>query len=223
MLHHAGRGISNLLISTDPPYYDVISYSDLSDFFYVWLRPLLGDVFPDIFSTMLAPKTQELIADSIRSGSKEQAKVDFENGMFRAFSHFKEIINHSYPLTVYYAYKQTEEKGSDQKVSTGWETILSGIVNAGFVITGTWPMRTERAVKTSSLDANVLASSIVLVCRPRSDAAVTIQRKDFLSALNRELPAALKQLQQGNIAPVDLAQAAIGPGMAVFSRYHQCA
>ncbi len=217
----AGRGISNLLISTDPPYYDVISYSDLSDFFYVWLRPLLEGVFPDIFSTMLAPKTQELIADLTRSGSKEQAKVDFETGMFRAFSHFKEIINYSYPLTVYYAYKQTEEKGSDEKVSTGWETILSGIVNAGFVITGTWPMRTERAVKTSSLDANVLASSIVLVCRPRSDTAETIQHKDFLSTLNRELPAALKQLQQGNIAPVDLAQAAIGPGMAVFSRYHQ--
>ena len=111
----AGQGISNLMISTDPPYYDVISYSDLSDFFYVWLRPLLGDIFPDIFSTMLAPKTQELIADSIRSGSKEQAKVDFENGMFKAFSHFKEIINHSYPLTVYYAYKQTEVKGKRSK------------------------------------------------------------------------------------------------------------
>ena len=217
----AGQGIKNLLISTDPPYYDVISYSDLSDFFYVWLRPLLADIFPDLFSTMLTPKAEELIADSIRSGSKEQAKTDFEKGMFRSFSHFKEIINPSYPLTVYYAYKQTEEKGGDEKVSTGWETILSGIINAGIVITGTWPMRTERAVKTSSLDANVLASSIVLVCRPRPEDALIVQRKDFLSELSRELPAALKQLQQGNIAPVDLAQAAIGPGMAVFSRYRK--
>lgn len=217
----AGKGISNLLISTDPPYYDVISYSDLSDFFYVWLRPLLEDIFPDLFSTMLTPKTEELIADSVRSGSKEQAKVDFENGMFRSFSHFKEIINPSYPLTVYYAYKQTEEKGGGEKVSTGWETILSGIINAGFVITGTWPIRTERAVKTSSLDANVLASSIVLVCRLRTADALTIHRKEFLSALSRELPVALKQLQQGNIAPVDLAQAIIGSGMSVFSRYQK--
>lgn len=216
----AGKDFPNLLISTDPPYYDVISYSDLSDFFYVWLRPLLGDIYSDIFSTMLTPKTQELIADSIRSGSKEKAKSDFEQGMVQAFRHFKEVINPDFPLTVYYAYKQTEEKGGDHKVSTGWETILTGIIDSGFMITGTWPMRTERAVKIASLDANVLASSIVLVCRPRPNDAITIQRKDFITALNRELPSALRQLQQGNIAPVDLAQAAIGPGMAIFSRYH---
>lgn len=217
----AGSGFANLLISTDPPYYDVISYSDLSDFFYVWLRPLIGEIYPDIFSTMLTPKEKELTADSIRSGSKEKAKIDFEQGMIKAFSHFREIINPSYPLTVYYAYKQTEEKGGDQKVSTGWETILTGIIKAGFMITGTWPMRTERAVKIASLDANVLASSIVLVCRPRPTTAETVQRKEFLSVLNKELPFALNQLQQGNIAPVDLAQAAIGPGMAVYSRYNR--
>lgn len=217
----AGKGFADLLISTDPPYYDVISYSDLSDFFYVWLRPLLGEIYPDIFSTMLTPKGQELTADAIRSGSREKAKADFEEGMVKAFSHFKEIINPSYPLTVYYAYKQTEEKGGDHKVSTGWETILTGIIQAGFTITGTWPMRTERAVKIASLDANVLASSIVLVCRPRPKDADTVQRKEFLSALNKELPFALKQLQLGNIAPVDLAQAAIGPGMAVYSRYNR--
>ncbi len=217
----AGQGLNQIIISTDPPYYDVISYSDLSDFFYVWMRPLLGDIYPDLFATMLTPKSQELIADAIRAGGKEKAKIQFEEGMFKAFSHFRKIISPSFPLTVYYAYKQTEQRGTDQKISTGWETILSGMINGGFVITGTWPMRTERAVKVASLDANVLASSIVLVCRPRPDDAEAIKRRDFLLALKRELPEALKQLQQGNIPPVDLAQAAIGPGMAIYSRYKQ--
>jgi putative DNA methylase len=217
----AGNGLPNIMISTDPPYYDVISYSDLSDFFYVWMRPMLGDIYPDLFATMLTPKSQELIADAARSGSKDKAKIQFEDGMFKVFSHFKDIISPDFPLTIYYAYKQTEQRGTDQKISTGWETILSGMINGGFVITGTWPMRTERAVKVASLDANVLASSIVLVCRPRPNNAETINRQDFLLALKRELPPALKQLQQGNIPPVDLAQAAIGPGMAVYSRYKQ--
>lgn len=217
----AGQGLPYLMISTDPPYYDVISYSDISDFFYVWMRPLLADIYPGLFATMLTPKSQELIADATRSGGKEKAKIQFEEGMFKAFSHFREIISPDFPLTVYYAYKQTEERGTDQKISTGWETILSGMINGGFVITGTWPMRTERAVKVASLDANVLASSIVLVCRPRPNDAETIKRRDFLLALKRELPIALKQLQQGNIPPVDLAQAAIGPGMAIYSRYKQ--
>jgi putative DNA methylase len=140
--------------------------------------------------------------------------------MFKVFSHFKEIISPDYPLTNYYAYRQAEERGSDQRISTGWETILSGIVNGGFVITGTWPMRTERAVKVASLSANVLASSIVLVCRPRPVDAESINRREFLKLLKRELGPALHTLQQGSIAPVDLAQAAIGPGMAVFSRYN---
>jgi len=215
----AGQGLQRIMISTDPPYYDVISYSDLSDFFYVWMRPMLVGIYPDLFATMLTPKSQELIADATRSGGKEKAKVQFEEGMFRTFSHFREIISPDFPLTVYYAYRQTEQRGTDQIISTGWETILSGMINGGFVITATWPMRTERAVKVASLDANVLASSIVLVCRPRPDDAETIKRRDFLLALKRELPAALKQLQQGNIPPVDLAQAALGPGMAVYSRY----
>jgi putative DNA methylase len=217
----AGQGLRQIMISTDPPYYDVISYADLSDFFYVWLRPLLGDIYPDLFATMLTPKSQELIADATRSGGKEEAKVQFEQGMFNVFSHFKNIIDPTFPLTVYYAYKQTEKRGTDQKISTGWETILSGMINGGFVITGTWPMRTERAVKVASLDANVLASSIVLVCRPRPKDAETIKRRDFLLALKRELPLALKLLKQGNIPPVDMAQAAIGPGMAIYSRYNQ--
>jgi putative DNA methylase len=216
----AGQGLPKIMISTDPPYYDVISYSDLSDFFYVWLRPMLGDIYPDLFATMLTPKSQELIADATRSGGKEKAKVQFEEGMFRVFSHFKEIISVDFPLTIYYAYKQAEERGINQRISTGWETILSGIVNGGFVITGTWPMRTERAVKVASLSANVLASSIVLVCRPRPKDVESINRREFLNLLKREIGPALRALQQGSIAPVDLAQAAIGPGMAVFSRYN---
>ena len=217
----AGHGLPNILISTDPPYYDVISYSDLSDFFYVWMRPMLSDIYPDLFATMLTPKSQELVADAVRSGSREKARAQFEEGMFHVFSHFKDIVSPDFPLTIYYAYKQTEQRGTDQKISTGWETILSGMISGGFVITGTWPMRTERAVKVASLGSNVLASSIVLVCRARPDNAEIIKRKDFLLALKRELPAALKLLQQGNIPPVDLAQAAIGPGMAVYSRYKQ--
>ena len=185
------------------------------------MRPLLVDIYPDLFATMLTPKSQELIADATRSGGKEKAKAQFEEGMFKVFSHFKEIIDASFPLTVYYAYRQTEDRGTDQKISTGWETILSGMISSGFAITGTWPMRTERAVKVASLDANVLASSIVLVCLPRPTDAEVIQRRDFLLALNRELPLALKQLKQGNIPPVDMAQAAIGPGMAIYSRYKQ--
>jgi putative DNA methylase len=218
---NAGQGFPNLMISTDPPYYDVISYSDLSDFFFVWLRKLLAEIYPDLFATMLTPKSQELVADPIRAGGKDEARAQFEEGMFQAFSHFKQVANPDFPMTVYYAYRQTEEKKSGQKVSTGWETILTGMINAGFVITGTWPIRTERAVKIASHKANVLASSIVLVCRPRSENAPSTNRRDFINALNQELPPAMKRLQQGNIAPVDLAQASIGPGMAVFSRYKQ--
>lgn len=217
----AGDGLPAPIISTDPPYYDVIPYSDLSDFFYIWLRRLLVDIYPDLFSTLLTPKAQELIADSHRTGSKEDARTYFEKGMFQVFSHFRQVANPDYPLTVYYAYKQQEKKGTDQKASTGWDTILTGIINSGFVITGTWPIRTERAMKMASIDSNVLASSIVLACRMRPADAPASSRRVFVLTLRRELAFALKELQQGNIAPVDLAQAAIGPGMSVFSRYCQ--
>jgi putative DNA methylase len=216
---NAGKNLHVPLISTDPPYYDVIPYSDLADFFYVWLRRLLGGIYPNLFSTLLTPKTHELIADSHRSGSEAQARDYYEQGMRQVFAHFRRIGSSDYPLTVYYAYRQQEEKGTAREASTGWETFLMGIIEAGFVITGTWPIRTERATKLASLDSNVLASSIVLACRHRSANAPAFSRRDFVLALHRELAPALKELQQGNIAPVDLAQAAIGPGMAIFSRY----
>jgi len=209
------------MISTDPPYYDVIPYSDLSDFFYVWLRRLLKDIYPDLFKTVLTPKAEELIANANRAGSQEAAKIHFENGMFKVFDHLRTIANHEYPLTIYYAYKQQEKVGDGQQVSTGWETMLSGIIGSGFMITGTWPMRTEREMKIASIGSNVLASSIVLVCRPRPENASDITRRDFLIELQRELITQLDQLKQGNIAPVDLAQAAIGPGMSVFSRFRK--
>jgi putative DNA methylase len=217
------------LISTDPPYYDNIGYADLSDFFYIWLRRTMGKSYPDLFPTLLAPKVQELVATPYRfGGDRKKAETFFEEGLGEAFARMREAANPVYPLTVYYAFKQAEsaedqedKQGSNAllKASTGWETMLEGLIKAGFRISGTWPMRTERSARTNSLEANALASSIVLVCRPRAVDAALTSRGEFLRALKRELPAALKDLQRGNIAPVDLAQAAIGPGMAVFSRY----
>jgi putative DNA methylase len=215
----AGRNVEFPVISTDPPYYDMIPYSDLSDFFYVWMRPILMDIFPDLFKTVLTPKAEELLADAHRYGSKDGAKEHFERGMLEIFSQFYQTASTDYPLTIYYAYRQREKKRDGKGIITAWETILTGIINAGFSITATWPMRTERAVKTASLNSNVLASSIVLVCRPRGEKAFFVTRNDFLAALREELPLALLDIQQANIAPVDFAQAAIGPGMSVFSRY----
>ena len=206
-----------LIICTDPPYYDNIGYADLSDFFYVWLRRSLQPIFPDLFSTMLVPKTEELIASPSRHGSKGKAEKFFMDGMSRAIHNLAMSAHPAYPVTIYYAFKQSE---SDQRgtASTGWETFLEAVIQAGFSLTGTWPIRTERERGLKSA-VNALASSIVLVCRPRpADAAVTT-RRDFLATLKREMPPALRALQQGNIAPVDLAQASIGPGMAIFSRY----
>lgn len=218
------KNINNCLLSTDPPYYDNVPYADLSDFFYVWLRPALGTIYSEIFSTLLTPKTSELVADPFRQGGREKAQSFFENGLRQAFSRMKDITAIEYPLTVYYAFKQAEaddeeEEESSTISSTGWETMLEGLIQAGFTITGTLPVRTERSARTRSLGSNALASSIVLVCRPRPTDAAKITRRQFLTELKRELPRALKTLQQGNVAPVDLAQASIGPGMAVFSQY----
>ena len=215
-----------VLICTDPPYYDNIGYADLSDFFYVWLRRSLHSVYPDLFGTMLVPKAQELVATPYRfDGSKVRAEAFFEHGLGQAFAAMRAIQHPDYPLTVYYAFKQAEsdggdgDTGSDAVASTGWETMLSGLIDAGFAITGTWPMRSELSNRMIASGTNALASSIVLVCRPRlADAPVTT-RREFRNQLKRELPEALRNLQRGNIAPVDLAQASIGPGMAVFSRY----
>lgn len=212
------------LISTDPPYFDNIGYADLSDFFYVWLRRSLGSIYPNICSTLLVPKTQELVATPYRfDGSKQKAQAFFEEGLGKAFNRMHEISHANYPLTVYYAFKQaeTDQKGkSDESVaSTGWETMLEGLIKADFSINGTWPMRSELSNRMVASGTNALASSIVLVCRPRPTNAPKITRRQFLTELKHELPRALKTLQQGNIAPVDLAQASIGPGMAVFSQY----
>ena len=212
-------GLREIMVSTDPPYYDNIGYADLSDYFYVWMRQSLKDVYPNLFSTMLVPKGEELIATPYRhEGSKEKAKVFFENGMLSACRQIYKYSQENIPVTIYYAYKQsdTSENG---KSSSGWETMLSAIVRAGFSITGTWPMRTEGSARTIGLGTNALASSIVLVCRKRPENAPKTSRRNLIAQLRRELHPALKKLQESNIAPVDLAQAAIGPGMGVFSRY----
>ena len=212
-------GLRNIMISTDPPYYDNIKYADLADFFYVWLRHSLKESFPDHFRTMLVPKTEELIVAPYRfDGSMEKARDFFESGMFNTCKTLYTYAREDIPVTIYYAYKQSETS-DDQTASTGWETMLSAIIRAGFSITGTWPLRTEQAYRTVSMNTNALASSIVLVCRKRPADAPMCTRRDFINTLKRELKPALQKLQDSNIAPVDLAQSAIGPGTGVYSRY----
>lgn len=209
-----------LVISTDPPYYDNIGYADLSDYFYVWMRNSLQEVYPNVFSTMLVPKAPELIASPYRfDGDSEAANEHFENGLHKAFAQIRVVHTKEYPLTVFYAFKQSEFDIQEGSASTGWETMLEGLIQANFTIQGTWPVRTEGPGRIRNLGSNALASSIVLVCRPRPDDAPLTSRRDFVNALRRELPEALREMQSGNIAPVDLAQASIGPGMAVYSRY----
>ena len=206
------------LLSTDPPYYDNIGYSDLSDFFYVWLRRALRGIYPELLSTMLVPKAEELVANPYRHDGKDGARDFFERGFRQVFARAREHADPAFPITVYYAFKQSESS-LDGAASTGWETLLDGMVRAGWSITATWPVRTESAARLVGLGTNALASSIVLAMRPRHADAPTIDRRGFIGALRAELPDALRKLQQGVIAPVDLPQAAIGPGMAVFSRY----
>lgn len=217
------NGMRGIAISSDPPYYDNIGYADLSDFFYVWLRRSLRNTYPKLFSYMLVPKAEELVATPYRfDGSKQRAKEFFEDGMFRTCRQIHEYARPDIPVTIYYAFKQSETdqvKGDAKTASSGWETMLAAIVRAGFAITGTWPMRTEMANRSIASGSNALASSIVLVCRKRSEDAPMCTRRELVSALRRELRPALERLQQSNIAPVDLAQSAIGPGMGVYSRY----
>lgn len=216
-------GLHNMVISTDPPYYDNIGYADLSDFFYVWMRRSLKSVYPDLFRTLLVPKAEELVATPYRfEGSAERAKDFFEDGMLCACRQIYQYAREDVPVTIYYAYKQndTEKDEENSKVaSTGWETMLTAIIRAGFAITGTWPMRTELANRTIASGTNALASSIVLVCRKRPQDAPQTTRRNFVAELKRELRPALQKLQRSNIAPVDLAQSAIGPGMGVYSKY----
>jgi putative DNA methylase len=207
------------LLSTDPPYYDNIGYADLSDFFYVWLRRSLRGVFPDLFATVAVPKAEELVATPYRHGSREKAETFFLEGMTQAMHRLVEQAHPAFPVTIYYAFKQSESETDAGTASTGWETFLGAVIRAGFGISGTWPMRTERTARSIAMDTNALASSIVLVCRRCPGDAPTATRREFVTALKAELPAALIHLQRGNIAPVDLAQAAIGPGMTVYTRY----
>ena len=215
---------SELAVSTDPPYYDNIGYADLSDFFYTWLRRSLYNTYPNVFGTLLVPKTPELVATPYRfDGNIQAAEHHFESGLRQTFSNMRRFAAADYPISVYYAFKQSEialdEDNDGAVASTGWEMMLIGLIVSGFSIHGTWPMRTELSNRPVASGTNALASSIVLVCRPRPDDAPVTSRREFVNALRRELPAALRAMQSGNIAPVDLAQASIGPGMAVYSRY----
>ncbi|WP_278601538.1 DUF1156 domain-containing protein [Actinomyces naeslundii] len=214
----ASRDYHDAVISTDPPYYDNIGYSDLSDFFYVWLRRSLKDVHPSLFSTMLVPKAEELVANPYRHGGKDGARDFFEDGFRTVFANARRSANPNYPMTVYYAFKQTETS-TEGRTSTGWSTILEGMIRSGWAITATWPMRSERGGRMTSVGTNALASSIVLVLRPRPEDAPMTDRRSLMRELRRTLPEAVETLRSGGIAPVDLAQAAIGPGMSVFSRY----
>lgn len=230
-LPQAGRGFAsqhdamtstaseNKAVSTDPPYYDNIGYADLSDFFYVWLRRALRGVFPELFATVAVPKTEELVATPYRHGSKDKAEAFFLDGMTQAMHRLVEQAHPAFPVSIYYAFKQSESETNAGTASTGWETFLDAVIRAGFGVTGTWPMRSEQEYRMIGMGTNALASSIVLVCRRRAADAHIATRREFIAALKAELPSALAHLQHGNIAPVDLAQAAIGPGMGVYTRY----
>lgn len=211
----------NKVISTDPPYYDNVPYADLSDFFYVWLRHSLKDFMPELFSTLAVPKTEELVAFAYRHNGKSGAEKFFLDGMTRAMHRLSEQAHPAFPVTIYYAFKQAETDIEGGTTNTGWDTFLEAVTRAGFSTTGTWPMRTEGSGRIRALGSNALASSIVLVCRKRDSAAPVANRRDFISDLKSQLPIALEHLQAGNIAPVDLAQAAIGPGMAIFTKYEK--
>jgi putative DNA methylase len=205
-----------LLIATDPPYYDNVAYADLSDFFYVWLRQSLKDIYPDLLSTMLTPKSNELIANPFRH---ENSNKFFEDGFSKVFKHIRVSTSGEFPITVFYAFKQAESDGEGGQASTGWETLLEGMITSGWTVTATWPIQTEGSGRMRNHESNALASSVVLACRPRPADASFTDRRSLINALQEELPDALRKLEQGKVAPVDLRQAAIGPGMRIFSRY----
>ncbi len=219
---HTSRGD---FISTDPPYYDNISYAELSDFFYSWLRLSLRPVFPSLFATISTPKDAELVAVPYRHGGQEKANKFFLSGMTQVMRNLAHDAHPSAPITIYYAFKQTETEDDAGTSSTGWESFLDAVTRAGLALTGTWPMRTELGNRMVGRDSNALASSIILVCRPRLKYAGTISRRHFVRMLNEVLPMALDTMtrksegEHSPVAPVDLSQAIIGPGMAIFSRY----
>ena len=209
----------NKIVSTDPPYYDNVGYADLSDFFYVWLRRSLRSTYPEEFATIAVPKLEELVANPYRHGNKEAAGAFFLNGMSRVLRSLACQAHPAFPTTIYYAFKQSEVKRDAKAAITGWETFLDAIISSGFAVNGTWPIETQRKERSVGLTTNALASSIVMACRPRASGVPTATRREFVDALRTEMPEALRKMQQGNIAPVDLAQAAIGPGMAIYTRY----
>ncbi len=212
------QGDSKFVYSTDPPYYDNIPYANLSDFFYLWLRRSLHEIYPEALKTVAVPRAEELVANRARHGSRENAERFFLEGMKKFFERMYETVDPTIPATVYYAFKQAEV-ASEGISSTGWAVFLQAIIESGFSVTGTWPMRTELANRMMGIGNNALASSVVLVCRKRLEAAESVTRAEFLRHLRQELPEALKILELGAIAPVDMAQSSIGPGMAIFSRY----
>lgn len=208
----------NAVLSTDPPYYDNILYSDLSDFFYVWLRRAIGHIYPEIFRTIVVPKAEELVATVYRHGSYHAAEAFFLGGMTQAISNMSAQTSHDFPAAIYYAFKQSEVE-TDGIASTGWATFLQAVINAGYAVVATWPVRTEKPGRMIAVGTNALANSVVLVCRKKEATAEVITRAEFIRALKRELPPAIAELQAANIAPADMPQSAIGPGMGVFSRY----
>ncbi len=214
----AARGYEGLLISTDPPYYDNIVYSDVSDYFYVWLRRSLRKIHPDTLGTMLVPKTEELVANPYRHGNKERAQKFFEEGFESVFAHARQSASLDYPIAVFYAFKQAELE-KDGVASTGWSTFLEGMIRQGWTVTATWPVRSELSNRMIASGTNALASSIVLALRPRATSAAATDRAGFLVALHTDLEEALPRIREGAIAPADLRQTILGPGMAVFSRF----
>ena len=205
------------VISTDPPYYDNIGYAELSDFFFCWMKPALKDVYPDLFGVMATPKTEELVATPYRHGGKNEAEDFFLTGMGKAIKNMAEQSHKDIPATIYYAFKQSETE-KEGVSSTGWATFLEAVIDSGFAIVGTWPMRLERATGLKA-GKNVLATAVVLVCRQRGQAAPSITRAEFIRELQRELPPAIEKLKAANIAPADIPQSSIGPGIGIFSRY----
>ena len=205
-----------VVISTDPPYYDNIGYADLSDFFFCWMKPAIKSIYPDLFAVLATPKSEELIASPYRHGGKGAAEAYFLEGMSQAIANMARQSSDTIPAAIYYAFKQSEIK-DEGIVSKGWATFLQAVVDAGYAIVGTWPMRTELSNRLRGIGSNALANSVILVCRKRQDDAAILSRSQFIRALKRELPPAIKTLQAAHIAPADMPQAALGPGMAIFS------
>lgn len=207
-----------IVISTDPPYYDNIGYADLSDFFYVWLKRSLSGIWPDLFRRLTTPKAEELVATPYRHGGKEEAEAFFMQGMAEALTAMRKAATDAEPLAIYYAFKQSE-LAAEGVVSAGWASFLQAVVDAGLAVDGTWPVRTELANRMIAKDTNALASSIVLVCRKRGEAAQTVTRAEFIRALKREMPEAVDKIRKAGVGPVDMPQSIIGPGMGVFTRF----